>query len=143
MFLNWNSIFAWLFFSRLEHNLINSFDPIAIDGLSFFVISFSRPMRQTFLERALIRHWPISIIQSTETLFISINILSNVFDTVNVLIGSFTVFSIIFVLTLVKPHRFFSQFTWIYAKIYLRAKTIQFMWMNLRTCTQFCRFSIS
>ena len=35
----------------------------------------------------------------------------NVFDTVNVLIGSFTVFSIIFVLTLVKPHRFFSQFT--------------------------------
>lgn len=143
MFLNRNSIFAWLFFSRLEHNLVNSFDPISIDGLPFFVISFSRPMRQTFFERTLIWYWPISIIQSTETLFISVNILSNVFDTVNVLVGSFTVFSIIFVFTLVKPHRLFSQFTWIYTKIYLRSKTIQFMWMNLRMCTKFCRFSIS
>lgn len=73
-------------------------------------------MRQTFFEGALIRHWSISIIQSTKTLLISINILSNIFDPVNVLIGSFTVFSIIFVLTLVKTHRFFSQFTWIYDK---------------------------
>lgn len=99
--------------SGFNHLLIDSLNPICLNSLSILTVSFSWSMRKTIFECALIWNGPVTIVQFPKSLLVTINILSNVFYTIGVLVCAISVFSIVFILSNVIPNGLFCEFTWI------------------------------
>jgi hypothetical protein len=67
-------------------------------------------MWKAVLKGAFVWNRPISIIEFPKTLFVAFDVLSNVLYPIHILVCTFSVLSIVFVLTDVMPDRFFSEF---------------------------------